>query len=206
YYAYTGRSDYHGLQTTWTKRFSNRWQASANYTLSQIKNDEPSQPMSSTTVVPFPVAPDLGNEYGLAVTDQRHRAVFNGIWQVGGGFQLSGIYFYGSGQRDQVVCGCDARGLQITSIDRMRLDGTIIPRNEFVGEPIHRVEMRAQQRVPLRGRASLIGFAEVFNLFDHANYGAYDLTETSANFGRPIASSNLSYAARTVQLGFRFQF
>jgi len=88
----------------------------------------------------------------------------------------------------------------------MRLDGTIIPRASFVGEPIHRVEMRIQQRVPLRGRASLMGFAEVFNLFDHANYGAYDLTETSANFGRPIATPNLSYAARTVQLGFRFQF
>ena len=99
-----------------------------------------------------------------------------------------------------------ARGLQIASIDRMRLDGTIIPRAAFVGEPIHRVEMRVQQRVPLRGRASLMGFAEVFNLFDRANYGAYDLTETSPNFGRPIATPNLSYAARTVQLGFRFQF
>ena len=64
---------------------------------------------------------------------------------------MSGIYFYGSGQRSQVVCGCDARGLQIASVDRMRLDGTIIPRQSFVGEPIHRVEMRLQQRVPLGG-------------------------------------------------------
>ena len=32
------------------------------------------------------------------------------------------------------------------------------------------------------------------------------LTEESQNFGQPIASPNLSYAARTVQLGFRFQF
>ena len=83
YYAYTGRSDYNGLQTVWTKRFSNGWQASFNYMLSQIENDEPSQPMSGTTVVPFPVAPDLGAEYGLAETDQRHRAVFNGIWEIG---------------------------------------------------------------------------------------------------------------------------
>ena len=67
------------------------------------------------------------------------------------GFQVSGIYFYGSGQRTQAVCGCDARGLQITSIDRLRLDGTIIPREAFVGEPIHRVDLRLQQRVTLGG-------------------------------------------------------
>jgi len=105
-----------------------------------------------------------------------------------------------------VVCGCDARGLQIASVDRMRLDGTIIPRQSFVGEPIHRVEMRVQQRVPLGGRASIAGFAEVFNLFNNDNFGSYNLTETSATFGQPIASPNLSYAARTVQLGFRLQF
>jgi len=111
-------------------------------------------------------------------TDQRHRLVFNGIWQVGYGFQLSGVYFYGSGQRNQVVCGCDARGLQIASVDRLRLDGTIIPRESFVGQPIHRVEMRLQERVRLHGRATLDGFVEVFNVFNRANYGLYDLTES----------------------------
>jgi len=75
-----------------------------------------------------------------------------------------------------------------------------------VGDPIHRVEMRAQQRIRLGGRASITGFAEVFNLFNHDNFGAYNLTETSGTFGQPVASPNLSYAARTVQLGFRFQF
>ena len=49
--------------------------------------------------VGFAVAPDLGGEYSLAAADQRHRAVFNGIWQLRRGFQLSGLYFFGSGQR-----------------------------------------------------------------------------------------------------------
>ena len=132
--------------------------------------------------------------------------MFNGIWMVGKGFQVSGVYFYGSGMRDQIICGCDARGLQIPSIDRMRLDGTIIPRNSFVGRPIHRVETRVQQQVPLPGRASLNLYAEVFNLFNHENFGAYDLTETSRQFGQPIFSANLSYAPRTLQLGFRLAF
>ena len=47
--------------------------------------------------VAVPVRDRSGAEYGLAITDQRHRAVFNGIWQMGYGFQLSGLYFFGSG-------------------------------------------------------------------------------------------------------------
>ena len=148
YYAYTGKSDYHGLQTVWTKRFSNRWQASANYTLSQIKNDEPSQPMSGTTLVPFPVAADLGAEYGLAETDQRHRAVFNGIWEVGYGFQVSGLYFYGSGERLATSCGGDRRGWSRGGTARLCADGSIVPRNSFVRDAIHRLDMRLQQRIP----------------------------------------------------------
>jgi hypothetical protein len=158
--------------------------------------------------VTFPVPVDIGGERSLGEFDQRHRLVFNGIWQVAHGFQLSGVYFYGSGVRTQVVCGCDARGLQISSIDRLRDDGsnTIIPRESFVGQPIHRVEVRVQQRVKLSGRASLDGFLEVFNLFNRANYGVYDTVETSKTFGQPIASANLSYAPRTLQLGFRLTF
>jgi outer membrane receptor protein involved in Fe transport len=202
-----GRSDYHGLQTSFTKRMSHNWQGSLSYTLSGLWDQDP-PPLSGFTAVTFPVAPDLGNERSLAQTDQRHRVVFNGIWEVAHGFQVSGIYFYGSGQRIQAVCGCDARGLQITSIDRLRLDGTIIPREAFVGAPIHRVELRLQQRVRIGARAAISGYLEVFNLFNHANYdySMYNVTETSPGYGQPVSSANLSYAPRTVQLGFRLTF
>jgi hypothetical protein len=139
--------------------------------------------------------------------------VFNGIYDVGHGFQVSGIYFYGSGQRDQILCGCDARGLQITSIDRLRGAGdtkgplgSIIPRNDFVGKPIHSVSLRLLQRVPLAGRANLTGSLEVFNLFNRKNYGSYDLTETSGTFLNPLPSANATYTPRSMQLGFRFTF
>jgi hypothetical protein len=204
-FPHTGQSDYHGLQMNFTRRLRGNWQASVTYTLSGLWDQDPA-PLSGFYEVPFPVAPDLGGERSLAETDQRHRAVFNGIWQVGHGFQVSGIYFYGSGQRTQVVCGCDARGLQITSVDRLRLDGTIIPREAFVGQPIHRVELRLQQRVKLAGSVAINGYLEIFNLFNHANYGSYNLTETSPTFGQPISNPNLSYAPRTVQLGFRLTF
>ena len=204
-FPHTGLSNYRGLQTNFTKRLSHHWQGSLTYTLSGLYDRDP-KPISGFTEVTFPVANDLGGQYSLAETDQRHRLVFNGIWQVGYGLQVSGIYFYGSGQRTQVVCGCDARGLGIASIDRLRLDGTIIPRESFVGQPIHRVEMRLQERIPLGGRATVDGFVELFNLFDRANYGSYDVTETSKTYGTPTQSTNLSYAPRTVQMGFRVAF
>jgi hypothetical protein len=135
-----GRSDYYGLQSSLTKRLSNRWQANITYTLGWLYEEDPS-PLSGLQQYTGPVPIDMGNERSLAFTDQRHRAVFNGIYDVGHGFQVSGIYFYGSGQRDQIVCGCDARGLQISSIDRLRGPGdsqgpvgSIIPRESFLGE------------------------------------------------------------------------
>ncbi len=202
----TGRSDYHGLQTNFTKRMSHHWQGSLTYTLSGLWDRDPA-PISGFAEVPFAVPQDLGGERSLAETDQRHRLVFNGIWQPGYGFQVSGIYFYGSGQRTQAVCGgCDFRGLQIASVDRLRADGTIIPREAFVFAPIHRVDVRLQQRVALHGRAAISGFLEVFNVFNRANYGAYTVAENNAQYGQPVSSSNLSYAPRTLQLGFRFQF
>jgi hypothetical protein len=201
-----GQSDYHALQTHFTKRLSHHWQSSLTYTLSGLWDQDP-PPLSGFTAVSFPVAKDLGGERSLAETDQRHRLVFNGIWQVAHGFQLSGIYFYGSGQRTQALCGCDARGLQITAVDRLRLDGTIIPREAFVGQPIHRIDLRLQQRVKLHGRAAVEGYAEIFNLFDRANFGAYNVVETSADYGTPATPTNpLSFAPRTLQLGFRLVF
>src|SRR5438105_1490465 len=209
----TGSSDYRGLQTVFRKRMSNHWQGSITYTLAGLWTKDP-QPLSGTDFkeVTFTVAPDIAGERTLGATDQRHRAVFNGIWQVGHGFQMSGIYFYGSGLRSQIVCGCDARGLQIGSIDRLRLNdpqgpnGSIIPRDSFVGTPLHRVELRLLQRIPLHGKAALDGSLEVFNVFNRANIAGYNLTETNVNYGKPNASTNLAYAPRTVQLGFRLTF
>jgi len=209
----TGSSDYRGLQTVFRKRMSSHWQGSITYTLAGLWTKDP-QPLSGTDFkeVTFKVAPDVAGERTLGATDQRHRAVFNGIWQVGHGFQMSGIYFYGSGLRSQIVCGCDARGLQIGSIDRLRLNdprgpnGSIIPRDSFVGTPLHRVELRLLQRIPLHGRAALDGSLEVFNLFNRANIASYNLTETNVNYSKPNSSTNLAYAPRTVQLGFRFTF
>jgi Carboxypeptidase regulatory-like domain len=216
-----GRSNYHGLETAFTKRLSHRWQASATYTWSALW-DAHALPYQygivngvvSRHTIDFPLAPDLGGEYGLAATDQRHRAVFNGIWDVGYGFQLSGLYFYGSGKRYSNSYGGDLRNIGpvnagivgTPTTPRLRPDGTLVPRNSLVGKPVHRVDLRVQRRFRLAGRAAVDGLLEVFNLFNHANYGSYVLLESNSNYGQPSFNSNIAYQPRMLQLGFRFTF
>ena len=75
----TGRSAYHGLQTSFTKRLSNRWQASATYTLSGLWDAEsrafhwgPCQ----QPVHPGSVRDGAGPGWGVGAldrADQRHR-------------------------------------------------------------------------------------------------------------------------------------
>jgi len=125
---------------------------------------------------------------------------------VGYGFQLSGLYFFGSGARFVTSAGGDRRNIGATGASLLRADGTLVPRNSFVGSPLHRVDLRVSRRFPLPGRARFEGIVDVFNLFNHANYGSYTTVESNAAHGKPSQNINIAYSPRTVQLGFRVTF
>ena len=212
-YFVDGWSNYQGLQTAFTKRFSNRWQAGATYTFAALRDASgaPSGPCWDAGVIGpcpagFKVASDFGGDYTLGATDQRHRAVFNGIWQLPYSFQLSGLYFFGSGLRYATTYGGDLRNQGSGGESRLRPNGTIVPRNNFVGLPVHRVDVRLQRRFPIHGRAGVDGIFEVYNLFNHANYGAYTTVESNSAYGTPSQNANLAYQPRMLQLAFRFTF
>jgi len=197
---HTARSAYHALITGLTKRFSNRWQASATYTLSGMWTAD-SRPFSGHHIVPFPTAPDLGGEWGLSEDDQRHRAVLSGIWQVGRGFQVSGFHYVGAGIRDASNYGGDLRNTGSTFSGRLRPDGTIVPRNAIISPPQNFTSVRVQQRVPLGGRVSIDAIAEVFNVFDRPNWTIG--TEESQR-SQYLQHTNAQY--RAAQVGFRLAF
>jgi hypothetical protein len=209
-----GWSNYRAVETSLTKRFSHGWQMAANYTFGELKDSagDPCQTVrgADETIdcvpITFDLRQDVGGEYTLGTTDQRHRAVVNGIWDVGAGFQMSGLYFYGSGQRTSVTCSCPARDTGTGGASRRRDDGTFIERNSFVGDPIHRVDMRFQKRFTFLDRVAVDGIVELFNVFDRANFGSYTTNIDSAAFGRPNYNSNVAYASRAAQLGFKVSF
>ena len=204
---FEGTSNYHGLETSLTKRLSSRWQASATYTFSGFWSGTP-QPWSGVlNPVPFKLVDGLGPDYALAATDQRHRGVVNGIWDAGYGFQLSGLYFFGSGQRFLTDYGGDTLGTGTTvGSTRVRPNFTVTPVAGLVGDVIHRVDLRLQKRFRLAGRSSVDGLVEVFNLFNHANYGSYTTAESNRQYGLPTFNPNVAYQPRMLQVGFRLSF
>jgi hypothetical protein len=164
------------------------------------------QPFSGINPVPFKTAPDLGGEWSFSAGDLRHRAVLNGIWEVGRGLQLSSVFYTGIGERATTTYGSDVRniagvgGPESTSRLRARPDGTIVPRNWFTQPPRRKVDLRVQQKVTLPHRVTLEGIAEVFNVFNSPNWTITTI-ETSPQYLQATAGQN-----RTAQVGFRVTF
>jgi hypothetical protein len=202
-------SDYHGMQTAFNKRLSNNWQANATYSLAWSYDDDPFFFEGFGRRVTN--SPNyIGGERSLAVTDQRHRATVSGIWSLPYGLQLSGLYFFGSGARFATIYGGDRTQIGAGFLSRLGPGGVVAPRNNFVGRPLHRVDMRFMKRVGLGGPRQLDGILELFNVFNHANYGNYTTNlGVPANYGKPqqfFTVTPAAYLPRMMQLGFRFAF
>ena len=88
----------------------------------------------------------------------------------------------------------------------MRPNGTIVPRNDLVGEPLHRVDLRILRHFPVARRAKVDGIIEFCNIFNHQNYGSYVTSENSTAYGQPVQNVAVEYQPRMMQLGFRFAF
>jgi len=169
---------------------------------------------------PFNLADEWGNQSG----DQRNSANVTASYKLPWGFQLSGLFRFGSGAASSVTSGSSPFA-NSTSANRTFLATTkvydnpslnypdptdpaymLVHRDSFYGQPIYRVDTRLQKTVTLKERYRLVGIFEVFNLFNHANYGSYQTSIVLATFGQPAANTNLAYAARTLQLAGRFEF
>ncbi|MGH9323914.1 MAG: hypothetical protein ACRD3V_29020, partial [Vicinamibacteria bacterium] len=74
------------------------------------------------------------------------------------------------------------------------------------GGAIHRLDLRISNQIALGPSMRIEPLLEIFNLFNHANYGAYQTRVTSSLFGTPVRNSNVAYDPRVVQLGLRFTF
>ena len=89
----------------------------------------------------------------------------------------------------------------------MLADGSfIVDRAQFVGKPVHRVDLSVRKRFSLGGQRTIEGVLDVFNTFNHKNYGSYTTQVSNARYGQPSFNANVAYQPRIVQLGFRFAF
>jgi hypothetical protein len=224
----------HTLQAGLTRRFANKWQASATYSLTlESRKDYPilvpeisGYPQTAggcKHVITWNAAGTEWNcstpvnfaQFGLDIYDggnwyrtghQKHRAVFNAIYELPYEVMLSGLYFYGDNGYATTTSGTDVFGTGGVIANRTRLDRTIIPRNNFNKKDLHRLDLRAMKRFSFNGRYSVEPMIELFNLFNRANFTTWVLNERNARFLEPDAADGIAYQPRTVQFGFRARF
>ncbi len=210
--------NYHALQTSFTKRMANHWQASATYTLSRTwqfdqlpLNPGCQYPMTINAAgkpacdVPITLAKDVSENAWYVTGAQRSRATFNGIWEAPHGFQISGLYIFGDNGYGTPSSGVDARSQGSTG-GRLRANGTLIERNSFNIPAIHRVDLRLQRRFAFGPKVRVDGIFEMYNVFNRSNFESFTLNESNAKYGQPLASTLLAYQPRMLQFGFRTQF
>jgi hypothetical protein len=71
------------------------------------------------------------------------------------------------------------------------------------------VDLRLSKTFTVKDRFRFIPMVEAFNLFNHSNFGGYQLTANVASFGSPTQVTtigDLTYQARMLQFAGRFEF
>jgi hypothetical protein len=192
-----GRSDYMALATSFTRRYHDNFQLGVTYTLMFYKHDTGigSAGFGAMQLNNF----DINTDWATAKDFQRHTFRVNGMWNLPKGFLFSGYFAYGSPNPAYTTStNVDPLGIGAT---RVRKDLSIIPRNNFKSDPFQTLDLHLAKDVRI-GRLKLTGIAEVFNVFNHAQY-TYSLLETATTFGTPNGSAG---SPRTGQLAFRVSF
>lgn len=231
----TGNSSYNALWLTANKRFGRGFQFNASYTLS--KSIDYNSLNSQGVVVQDSY--NLRNSRGLSDFDARHRFVFSGLYELPfrgnrfvEGWQLSSIVQSQSGNPVNIVVNNaaftginntvrpDVTGpIEILGTPNRWFDITpfVVPvgrfgnlgRNVVIGPGFNNTDFSVIKRTMLT-ETQLIEFRwEVFDLFNHANFGQPGRVVGTANFGQ-ITNTRFptgdSGSSRQMQFALKYKF
>ena len=232
----TGNSSYNALWATVTRRFSRGLQLNASYTWS--KSIDYNSLSAPPTVVTVQNSYDLRADRGLSDFDARHRFVVSAIYELPfkgnllkEGWQLATIIQAQSGNPVNIVTSSstvngvantvrpDVNGpVEITgSLDRW-FDTSVfttvarfgnLGRNVIIGPGFNNVDFSVLKNIKLSDSTNFQFRAEVFDLFNHANFGQPGRVVGSATFGR-ISNTRFptgdSGSSRQLQFALKFMF
>ncbi|HTR36293.1 MAG TPA: TonB-dependent receptor [Bryobacteraceae bacterium] len=225
-------SQYVALASSVTKRFSRNWQAGLTYTLMFLNDD-----MGNGSGLGFSSISNINNpacatcEWGRSGAFQRGTLRLNAIYHGPWGMNLSGIFYYGSGNyfgsgyltfltpdtspgflgTNRRVYGTSTLSVPAKYLDRWNgptqfAPGQTIPRSPFHALPIYKVDLRLSKDFKFHDRFVFSPMVDVFNLFNHPNYGSYNTSLNLPAFGTPSQNGADSYVPREFQFAFHFQF
>lgn len=142
---------------------------------------------------------DIQADWATAKDFQRNTLRANGVWTLPKGVSFSAYYAFGSPNPSSTT-STNVDPLAIGST-RIRSDLSVIPRNNFYGDSFQTLDLRVSKDVQVGG-IKLTGIAEMFNLYDHAQF-TYNTLETSAAFRTPNGTAG---SPRTGQLAIKMSF
>jgi hypothetical protein len=215
-----GKTQTRNLGASFTRRFSHSFQASVVNTIGLSQKDNTTG-FGYTADNQFNPLADWARSTGF----QRETLRVNGIVNLPWALSVSGSYFYGSGSYYNATSSMDPYSkpgtnrlnigapITIPAAILSRWDGPAViakgsvwPRDALQGLPLHKVDLRLTSRLKVVNNVKVELLAELFNVFNWKNYGAYNTTITSAAFGQPVASSGNAYVPREGQFGVRVVF
>ncbi len=221
-YESSANSFYHAGTFALTRRFANNFSLNTHYTFS--KSIDEVTDFNSDFSAQNPL--NLRADRALSAFDQRHRAVFSGVFQSSSrnkflrDFILSPIFIAGSGRPFNLLLGFDSNGDGRSQSDR---PGTV-GRNTGLGEPFYSLDTRLARRFAFGENRFLELTAEGFNLLNRTNFAGVNnivgslpladreaLTTGTTRGDRTVAPTRplgftSAAAARTFQFGARFNF
>jgi hypothetical protein len=161
---------------------------------------------------PLPVIADqpfAEGEWGPTATDERHRFVATGVFEVGYGIQLSPIFQVASPRAYNLTAGRDLNG-DGTNNERYvdPTTGQMVSVNSERGDSTFVFDLRTTKFFDLGSPDRRIGlFVEIFNVFNTANFGnSYNGNGRSSAFREPNGFVPGIGYPRQAQLGVRFLF
>jgi hypothetical protein len=187
-YTSVGETWYRGLTLTLSKRFDQRTQFLASYTLSKAEDnstdyqtafipEDNGRGRDPNDVAGLPIGFDPLREKGPSLQDQRHRFVLSGLVVAPGDIHVSSIVTLASGRPYNILAGADLNGDGDGGTfppDRARTTptdpSTSVMRNLGTLPTQATVDLRVSRRFPIGPRIRLEGLFEVFNLFNRTNY------------------------------------
>ena len=206
-----GRSRYDAFTVSFRKRYANKYQLNAHYTLSKSQ-------------AWFGLAADFGNQaqnvfnkwdptenFGPSDADERHRFVISGIFDLPAGFQLAPIFQLASARPYSVLpsCVCDINRDGVT-VDRESRDGNDqhhLPPNTLRGDNFQQLNVRVSKFFNFGETRKLGLFFEAFNVFNTANFGReFQNVTGSADFGRPVNFFGATGFSEPLGIPFQAQF
>ncbi|MFI5181625.1 MAG: TonB-dependent receptor domain-containing protein [Thermoanaerobaculia bacterium] len=132
---------------------------------------------------------NMDAEYGRARTSEKIRLVVSGVFRLPLGFSLAGTYEYGSGQPWTRLYGYDYNGDgktgdRLPGVDRFGMDGP----------PFRELNLRVSNLIPISGIGVEL-IAEVFNIFNTANYDVASVVNGEFTSGPTITNPTAPYKA-----------